>query len=1121
MRLPLSFSFGGRSIVPKRVRAMLLSVLALLLVSGLQPAVSVATAAVPSAVPSAAAVPGAIETYERSRPVAPGVTVEQLETLDARGWQQGNALTIDTGKGARIDYLGNDSLTTLKPLNETADAAGAVAAINGDFFDINNSGSPLGPAVDDGKIVKSQSEDPYRVVGFDQNGLGRVLEVLFEGTATLPSGPVRLDRLNSPLLNKDELQAFTTLWGSYTRSRSVQGVERVVEVTVTDGIVTAVRDAAGEGAIAPNTTILLGREAGADTLAALRPGDRVAVDLEPRPSDGGALHAAIGVHSLLVKDGVAQPVNDAEFAGRTGIGFSKDGKKIFIVSVDSDRQTHSRGATLTEMGRLLAARGAWVGVELDGGGSTTLVTRLPGAPKVQVDNTPGDGSVRPVPNGLAVMGPKGSGKLAGFWVDTAASRETAASDSPVSGHARPDRVFRGLSRSLTATPYDEVYGPVTRSVPISWSASRGSVKNGIFRASYEGPTTITARSGSARGTLSLDVLGPVARLAPTAQTVNVPTINASGTFGIVGFDAFGTSAPIDPSDIRLEYDHAVFEVTPAADGRFTVTPRKESGAGLVTARVGSRSTQLAVSVGVEKQMLATFDDADKWTVGVARATATVSKVPDGEDGAGLKLAYDFTQTTLTRNAYAIPPVRLGVPGQARSFGVSMYGSGKGEWTAFGLYDATGKFTAVYGPYVTWFGWQNIELEVPAGLPQPVTIGRIYTLETKAAAQYTGDVLIDNLYVKAAPAVSVPPAAPVEASFVQTQADVDGRKWRFAVMSDAQFVARDPDSPLVQAARRTLREIKAARPDFFVIAGDFVDEATEADFQLAKRVLDEEIGTSLPYYYVPGNHEIMGAAITNFEKYFGATNRSFNHKGTKFITLNSSAGTLRGGGFDQIAMLRSALDSAARDRTVSSVVLIEHHPPRDPTPAKNSQLADRHEAALLEDWLASFQRSTGKGALFVGAHVGTFHASKVDNVPYLVNGNSGKAPATDPSEGGFTGWTLFGADLVSAPEQARAKRFPFQGGPDWVSAQIRPHVDELSLTAPSTLAVGSSGAVNASVMQGTRSVPVAYPVSADWKTTSNLRLDLASGTVRALRAGPAMVWVKVNGVTRSVAIEITR
>jgi hypothetical protein len=690
----------------------------------------------------------------------------------------------------------------------------------------------------------------------------------------------------------------------------------------------------------------------------------------------------------------------------------------------------------------------------------------------------------------------------------------------VGGKARPDRVFAGLSRTLTATPHDETYGPAKTTAPIRWSATRGTVAAGRFRATDPGPATITATSGAAQGTLDLEVLGPVARLAATAETVNVPTADATATFGILGYDACGTSAPLDPADLELDLDESLYEIAPTADGRLRVTPKQESGAGLVTARIGGLTATLGISVGVEKQLLAGFDDADTWTVGTARATAAVSKVPDGEDGAALKLSYDFSQSTLTRNAYAIPPQRLGVEGQARSFGVSLYGHGKGEWTAFGLYDATGKFTAVYGPYIDWTGWKNVELAVPAGLPQPVTIGRIYTLETKASAQYTGEVLIDNLYVNAAPAVDVPPPDAVRAPIVQTQAAVDGRSWRFAVMSDAQFVARDPDSPLVQAARRTLREIKAAKPDFFVIAGDFVDEATEADFQLAQRILDEEIGDAVPYHYVPGNHEIMGSAITNFTQYFGAAHRTFDHEGTRFVTLDSSAGTLRGGGFDQLAMLRAALDDAATDRSINSIMIIEHHPPRDPTPAENSRLADRHEAALLENWLADFQRSTGKGAAFIGGHVGTFHAALVDNIPYVINGNSGKAPATSPGEGGFTGWSLYGIDPVSRTDQARARRFPYLGGPDWLSAQFRPHVDELTLTAPATLPAGGSGTAKAELLQGSRTVPVSYPVSADWRSSANLRFDPATGRLTALKAGTGTLSVTVNGVTRTATIKIT-
>ncbi len=104
----------------------------------------------------------------------------------------------------------------------------------------------------------------------------------------------------------------------------------------------------------------------------------------PRPSDGGTVHTAVGVHALLVEDGKARAGRGRELSGTDRAGLLQGrAKTITIVTVDSDRQTHSRGATLAEMGKLLAARGAWVGVELDGGGSSTLVSRRPGAAKVR------------------------------------------------------------------------------------------------------------------------------------------------------------------------------------------------------------------------------------------------------------------------------------------------------------------------------------------------------------------------------------------------------------------------------------------------------------------------------------------------------------------------------------------------------------------------------------------------------------------------------------------------------------------------------------------------------------------------------------------------------------------
>ncbi|MCI4062412.1 phosphodiester glycosidase family protein [Micromonospora sp. R77] len=835
---------------------------------------------------------------------------------------------------------------------------------------------------------------------------------------------------------------------------------------------------------------------------------------------------------MLVRDGVVQPIADATLAPRTSVGFTADGRKMIMMTVDG-RQVDSRGVTQTELGRMMVELGAYTALNLDGGGSSTLLAREPGAATVQVENSPSDGSERPVPNGLAIYAPAGSGRLTGYWLETASDPTAAPGVAPVRG-GRPDRVFPGLTRRLTAAGYDETYGPAAGAP--HWRANpadRGRVDDrGVFRAGTSGRSTVTAWRDSASGTLDLTVLGPLDRIDSTVDRLGLNARGDSALFGVVGFDAEGNTAPIEPADLRLEYDRSLLAVTPTADGNLSVQALGDSGSALVTVHVGGRTTVLPVTVGLTDVPVAGFDDAASWKFSQARASGSVAPAP-GHTGTGLKLSYDFSTSTGTRAAYADPPAWIEVPGQPQAFGMWIHGNGKGEWPSLHLHDAQDTQHVLRGPYVTWTGWKYVEFAVPAGVQYPVRVRRFYVAETDPAAQYTSEIVIDDLVAKVPPTVDAPAEPPRTDRVVLRDGTVDGAPWRFAVLSDAQFVAADPDSDLVAQARRTLREIRAAKPDFLVIDGDFVDTAYPADFALAKRILDEELGDALPWYYVPGNHEIMGAPIGNFRSVFGDTSRVFDHSGTRFVTLNTSTGSLRGAGFDQVRLLRDTLDAAAVDPAVGSVAVLFHHPPRDPSPAKASQLLDRKEAALVEQWLADFQHRTGKGALVVNGHVGTFHADRVDGVPYVVNGNSGKNPSTPPQLGGFTGWTEFGVDPVTPAEAERARRDPLAEGPRWVDAEFHAHVDRLALAAPARVPVGVPAPVTATFTQpGGRTVPVAAPVSADWSGSPNLhigpangvkpwhvaRFDPATGRLTALRAGGQVVLaVTVNGVRAEATV----
>jgi exopolysaccharide biosynthesis protein len=1036
-----------------------------------------------------------IETDKRTRPVAPGLTLTSFDRYHAAGWLRADALTADLSGKLTVDYLNSGAVAKTEPLRAAADRTHAVAAVNGDFFDINNSGAAQGIGIRSGQLIQSPIQGRNNAVGVTAEGVGRVVEVHFDGTATLPDGTrVTLTQFNN-IVQAGGVGAFTALWGTYDRKRAVEGASRVTEVVLSGGAVAEVRGAAGSGPIAAGTTILLGREAGADALAALKVGDAVDVAYAPKSSDGSQLHAAVGGRQVLVKDGAPQDIGDVTPEPRTAVGFSADGRRMYLVTVDG-RQADSRGVTLTELGRLMAELGAHNALNLDGGGSSTLLARKPGQATVRVENSPSVGSERPVPNGLALYAAAGSGRLTGYWVESSA-----------------DGVFPGLTRRVTATGYDETYGPASGAP--RWWATRGHVeRDGVFRAMLPGTATVTAHRGQASGSVKLTVLGPLDRIDTTVDRISLPGGN---TFGVVGFDAEGNDAPIEPADVRLEYDTSLLDVAPTADGRFSVQAKKDVGGALITIHVGRSTVAIPVTVGLEDVPVAGFDDAASWTFSHARAAGSVAPA-EGHTGAGLKMSYDFSLSTGTRAAYANPPAWIQVPGQPQAFGMWIHAGGKGEWPSLHLHDALDQQHVLRGPHLTWTGWRYVEMAVPPGVEYPVRIRRFYVAETVPTASYTNEIVIDDIVAKVPPTVAQPAEEPRTDKVVVRDGTVADADWRFAVLSDAQFVAAAPDSDLVAQARRTLREVKAARPDFLIINGDFVDTAYPADFALAKRLLDEELAGGLPYYYVPGNHEIMGAPITNFSSVFGATNRVFDHKGVRFVTLNSSTGTLRGSGFEQVKLLRSALDSAASDRAVRSVVVLHHHPPRDPTPAKASQLGDRKEAALEEQWLADFERRTGKDAMFVGAHVGTFHADRVDGVPYLINGNSGKGPSTAPHLGGFTGWTLFGVERRGE-----------------IAAETRAHVDSLALTAPETAPRGTPVSVSATVDQAGRRVPVAPPVSADWTASPGVHIGSAagvrpwhvawfdpdSGRLTALRSkGSITLSVAVNGTTASASVTLT-
>lgn len=122
---------------------------------------------------------------------------------------------------------------------------------------------------------------------------------------------------------------------------------------------------------------------------------------------------------------------------RTSVGVSEDGKTVILVTVDGRRAT-SHGGTLYEMADLLIELGAYRGINLDGGGSTTMFVGAEGG----VVNRPSRGWEREVVNHIGITAPTAVAASAGSDGGGATSTDGAV--------AAPTRIVQETPQAVVA-----------------------------------------------------------------------------------------------------------------------------------------------------------------------------------------------------------------------------------------------------------------------------------------------------------------------------------------------------------------------------------------------------------------------------------------------------------------------------------------------------------------------------------------------------------------------------------------------------------------------------------------------------------------------------------------------
>jgi len=452
---------------------------------------------------STASVSQPVKVFEQ--PVTSGVLYKEYRWETPDGPVEIHVLDIDlTNPYVRLDVIpGAGKLNKRLNVSAMARNSGAVAATNGDFFNTRGEGAPIGPMVAGGRWVSS----PARIEGLFALGITKdrkasIQQFSFQGRVVSPSGEeFPLAGLNKAAYwesdgthsHADKLHLYNDFWGGGTRGED--GYTTPTEILVRDGRVVEVAEGKylSYDGVPEGMQILRGDgKAARFLLENFKSGDKIKIEYRIEPEADWSM--VLGGHALLVDRGEKIPYGKENpglggLRARMAAGVSQNGKRVLLVGVEG-KSEDSVGLDLDQLSSLLVHLGAWRALNLDGGGSATMVARPLGAWEVRRVFRPEEGYERYVVNGLGIYTEAPPGELKGLILDT-------------------KRVFLvGERGAYELRGYDQYFNPVrVDNVSLSGGGEIIEIDKGEVLALAPGKAEIKAARGSVSASVPVEVLG--------------------------------------------------------------------------------------------------------------------------------------------------------------------------------------------------------------------------------------------------------------------------------------------------------------------------------------------------------------------------------------------------------------------------------------------------------------------------------------------------------------------------------------------------------------------------------------------------------------------------------------
>lgn len=637
------------------------------------------------------------------------------------------------GKGGAI---GKQSLSKM------ADENRAVAAINANFFNLSRYPAPFGMEYKDGELISSQSKlYGWQDFAITPEKTALITPLGFTGQVITADGAsFPIFNLNKEIHNTHEgpshtnrINLYTPRWGTTSLGKKVG--TPVVEVVISQGAVREIRQNMDGTTVPADGFILTAQGSMANNLLPhLHQGEPIQINYGVTP-DTLSIEQAIGTHALLVDQG--RPVSippSADFDGadayraRSAVGISQDGKKVYLVTLE--KVNGSDGLSLATFAQVLAGIGIWKAANLDGGGSSTMVARMPGDEKVTLINKPEGGTERQIPDGIAVFNEAPPGALAGILLSGSTN------------------ILIGNKTTFQLKGYDEHILPysIDRN-QVEWRLSNpevGHFEQETFIADKSGVTEVWAsQNGVDSNHLTLTVFGgnDLKQIEVIPNQANIP-LGGELAFSMKATTKTGLTFPVASDQIEWQVQ--------GLDGRMeglTYKAGNISGSGALVGILDGFSFNVPINQGsysrihhsLEGLKGVAFDPYPDHVKGSFQEISGASGAPVLRGNTSLKLTYGFTENQVfdsdqyqnnVEAAYGdFNDPALTLAGNPVGIGVWVYGDNSRYWLRSQVTDAAGKTHLItLAPQVDWTGWKYVEGTLPAGVKYPVKVKSLYLVD---------------------------------------------------------------------------------------------------------------------------------------------------------------------------------------------------------------------------------------------------------------------------------------------------------------------------------------------------------------------------------------------------------